>query len=105
MQKQSGKLNFVQSVNFQSNDSSENNGTKFWLLFNKSCNEVWNSKTFFDVATAGKHGGFSTSYKNHNLFRHSKPGREVEFHKTQIFCLKSPRKKKQLPAIITQLGL
>ena len=55
MQKEIENLEFVQGVNFEFIDSLKNNGTKYLLIFDDSCEEVCNSKAFVDIATAGRH--------------------------------------------------
>ena len=77
MQKEIKNLEFVQGVNFEFFDSLKNNGTKYLLIFDDSCEENCNSKAFVDNATAGRHRGLSTIYIEHNLFRQSKLGGDV----------------------------
>ena len=60
--KKKQNIEFVQSVNFHFIDSIKNNGTKYLLNFDASCKEICNSKTFFDIAIAGRHRGLSTTY-------------------------------------------
>ena len=59
---------FVQGVNFEIIDSSKNNGMKYLLFFDDSCEGFCHSKTFVDIATAGRHRGLSTIHIKHNLF-------------------------------------
>ena len=68
MQKEIKNLEFVQGVNLEFIDSLKNNGTKYLLIFDDSCKEICNSKASVDIATAGRHRGFSTIYIKHNLF-------------------------------------
>ena len=82
MQKEIENLEFVRGVNFEFYDSLENNGTKYLLNFDDSREKICNSKAFVDIATAGRHRGLSTIYIKHNLFHHSKLGRDVELQKT-----------------------
>ena len=91
MQKEIENREFVQGVNFEFIDSLKNNGTKYLLIFDDSCEEICNSKAFVDIATAGRHRGLSTIYIKHNLFHHSKLGRDVELQNTHIVLCKSPR--------------
>ena len=79
MQKKIENLEFVRGVNFELSDSLKNNGTKYLLIFEESCEEVCNSKAFVDIVTAGRHRGLSTTYIKHNLFHQSNLGRDVEF--------------------------
>ena len=105
MQKKIEHLEFVQGVNFEFNDSLKNNGTKYLLIFDDSCEEICNSKAFVDIATAGRHRGLSTIYIKHNFFHQSKLGRDVELQNTHIVLFKSPRDVMQVTTLSTQLGL
>ena len=105
MQKEIENLEFVQVVNFEFIDSLKNNGTKYLLIFDDSCEEICNSNPFVDTATAGRHRGLSTIYIKHNLFHQSKLGRDVELQNTHIFLFKSPRDVMQKTTLSTQLGL
>ena len=105
MQKEIEYLEFVRGVNFEFIDSLKNNGTKYLLIFDNSCEEICNSKAFVDIATAGKHRGLSTIYIKHNLFHQSKLGRDVELQNTHIVLFKSPRDVMQVSTPSTQLGL
>ena len=105
MQKEIENLEFVQGVNFEFIDSLKNNGTKYLLIFDDSCEEICNSKAFVDIATAWRHRGLSTIYIKHNLFHQSKLGRDVELQNTHIVLFKSPRDVMQVTTLSTQLGL
>ena len=73
--------------------------------FDDSCEKIWNSKAFVDIATAGRHRGLSTIYIKHNFFQQSKLGRDVELQNTHIVLFKSPRDVMQVTTLSTQLGL
>ena len=105
MQKEIETLEFVRGVNFEFIDSLKNNGTKYLLIFDDSCEEICNSKAFVDIATAGRHRGLSTIYIKHNFFHQSKLGRDVELQNTHIVLFKSPRDVMQVLTLSTQLGL
>ena len=105
MQKEIENLEFVQGVNFEFIDSLKNNGTKYLVKFDDSCEEICNSKTFVDSATAGRHRGLSTIYIKHNLFHQSKLGGDVELQNTHITLFKSHRDVMQVTTLSTQLGL
>ena len=68
MQKEIENLELVRGVNFEFIDSSKNNGTKYLLIFDDSCEKICNSKAFVDRTTTGRHRGLSTIYIKHNLF-------------------------------------
>ena len=90
MQKEIDNLEFVQGVHFEFINSLKNNGTKYLLVFDDLCAEICNSKEFVDIATAGRHRGFSSIYIKPNLFHQSKLGRDVELQNTHIVLFKSP---------------
>ena len=98
-------LEFLQGVNFEFIDSLKNNGTKYLLIFDDSYEEICDSKTFVDIATAGRHRGLSTLYIKHNLFHQRKLGKDVELHNSHIVPFKSPRDEMQVTTLSAQLGL
>ena len=106
MHKEIENLVFVQGVNFELIDSLKNNGAKYLLSFDDSCEEICNSKAFVHFAnTAGRHRGMSTIYIKHILFHQSKLGRDDELQNTHIDHFKSPRDVMQVSTLIAQLGL
>ena len=105
MLKEIDNLEFVQGVHFEFIYSLRNNGTKYLLIFDDSCAEICNSKELVDIATAGRHRGFSTIYIKHNLFRQSKLGRDVELQITHIVFIKSPRDVHQVATLSVQWEL
>ena len=105
MQKQIENLEFVRGVIFEFYDSLKNKGTKYLSIFDESCEEICNSKACVDIANAGRHRGLSTIYIKHNLFHHSKLGRDVELQNTHIVLFKSLRDVMQVTTLSTQLGL
>ena len=105
MQKKIDNLEFVQGVHFEFINSLKNNGTKYLLIFDDSCEEIFNPKEFLDIATAGRHRGFSSVYIKHNVFHQSKLGRDVQLPNTHIVLFKSPRDVHQVATLSVQLGL
>ena len=105
IQKEIESLEFVQGVNFEFNDSLKNNGTKYLLMFDDSCEEICNSKASVDIAAAERHRGLSTIYIIHNLFHQSKLGRDVELQNTHTVLFKSPRDVMHVTTPSTHLGL
>ena len=105
MPKEIKSLEFVRGVNFEFIDSLKNNGTRYLLFFDDSCDEICNSKAFLDIVTAGRHRCLSTIYIKHNLFHQSKLGRDVALQNTHIVPFKSPRDVMQVTTLSTQLGL
>ena len=70
-----------------------------------SSEEIRNSKSFVDIATAGRHRGLSTIYNKRNLFHQNKLGRDVELQNAHIFLFKSPCDVMQKTTLGAQLGL
>ena len=94
-------LVFVQGVELI--DSLKNNGTKYLLSFDDSCEEICNSKAFVHFANiAGRHRGVGTIYIKHNLFHQSKLGRDHELQNTSIDHFKSPRDVMQVSTLSAQ---
>ena len=104
MQEEIENLEFVQGVNFEFIDSPKNNGTKYLLKFDDSCEKICNSKAFVDIATAGRHRGLSTIYIKHNFLHQSKLGTDIELQNTHIL-FKSPRDVMQVTSPGAQVGL
>ena len=104
-QMQRKNFKFIQGVDFELIENLPNNGTKYLLIFDDSCEELSNSKQFVKIATTGRHRGLNTIYIKHNLFHQSKLGRDVELQNTHIVLFKSPRDVLQINALSQQLGL
>ena len=64
-------LNFSKGVDFYLIKNLPNNGTKYLLIFDDSCDEILNSKQFENFATAGRHRGLISFYIKRNLFHQS----------------------------------
>ena len=102
MRKEIEILEFVPGVNIEVIDWLKNNGTKYSLVFDDSCEEICNSKACVDIAIAGRYRGLSTIYNKHNIFHQSKLGRDVELQNTHIVLFKSPRDVMQVTTLSTQ---
>ena len=105
VQKEIESSEFVQGVNFEITDSLKTNGTKYFLIYDDSCDETGNSKAFLDIATAGRYRGLSTICIKSINFHQSKLGREVELQNTHIVLFKSTRDVMQVTTLGAQLGL
>ena len=68
MQKDIETFEFVRGVNFEFIDSLKNNGAKYLLIFDDSCEVMCNSKAFVDIATAGRHRVWAQSTLNTTFF-------------------------------------
>ena len=105
MQEKSENLEFFLGVNSEFIASLKNYDTKYLLVFDNSCEEVCNSKKFFDFSTAGRRRRLTAIYLKHNLFHQSELGRDVELQSTHILLFKYPREVMQVNTISAQLGL
>ena len=90
MQNEIESLEFARGVNLDFIDSLKNNGTKYLLNFDDSCEKSCNSKAFVDIANAGRHRGLSTVYIKNNLFHQSKVGRDVSYKTLTLFSSSLP---------------
>ena len=90
MRKEIKNLEFVRGVNFEYIDLLKNNGTKYLLIFDASCEEICNSKAFVDIAKAGRHRRLSTIYIEHNHFHQSKLGTALSYKTLTLFSSSLP---------------
>ena len=105
MKKEVENLGFVRGVILEFFASLKNNGTKYFLILDDSCEKNCNSKAFVDIATTGRHWGLSTIYIKHNLFHQSKLRTDVQLQNTHIVPFNSPRDVMQITTLSTLLGL
>ena len=82
----------------------KNNGTKYFLISDDSCEEICNSKAVIDNVTAGKRRGLGTFYIEHILFHQRKLRRDVELQNTHSVLSDSLRDVMQVSMLIAQLG-
>ena len=78
MTKDVKNVEFIERVDFEFVRNLPNNGTKYPLVFDNSCEKISSSKDFVKIATAGRHKRFSTKYIKHNLFDQSRLGKDIE---------------------------
>ena len=105
MSKNIKNIHFIQGVDFEFIQSLPNNGTKYLLIFDDSCEEISSSKELVKIATAERHKGLSTIYIKRNIFHQSRLGRDIELQNTHIVLFKSPRDVLQINILSQQLGL
>ena len=74
------------------------------LVFDNSCEEIFNDKEFSKLATAGRHINISVIYVKHNLFQQSKWSRTIDLNTTHIILFKSPRDIQEIGLIGRQLN-
>ena len=65
------------------------------LVFDDSCEDIYNAKEFVRLATAGRHRGLDVIYVKHNLFQQSRWSRTSDLNTSHIILLKSPREVQQ----------
>ena len=105
MSKDAKKIAFIEGVDFEFIQNLPNNGTKYLLIFDDSCEEISSSRDFVRIATDGRHKGLSTIHIKHNSFHQSRLGRDIELQNTHIVLFKSPRDVLQINTLSQQLGL
>ena len=66
------------------------------LVFDDSCEEIFNDKEFSKLATAGRHRNISVIYVKHNLFQQSRRSRVIDLNTTHIVLFKSPRDSRSI---------
>ena len=74
------------------------------LVFDDSCEEIFNDKEFSKLATAGRHRNISVIYLKRNLFQQSKWSRTIDLNTTHIILFKSPRDIQQITYVGKQLN-
>ena len=74
------------------------------LVFDDSCEEIFNDKDFSKLATAGRHKKISVIYVKQNLFQQIKWSRTIDLNTTHIVLFKSPRDVQQIGLIGRQLN-
>ena len=67
------------------------NGTKYFLFFDDSCQQICNWKVLVDIATARGHPGSNTIYINHNLLHQSTFAPDLELQNTHSVLFKRSR--------------
>ena len=105
MQEEIENLELVQGLNFDFIDSLENNGTKFLLIFDDSCQKICASRGFEKIPVAGRHLGLTTINIKQNLFHKSIPCRDIDIQNTHLVLCKPPRDVRQVGSLSLQLGL
>ena len=75
------------------------------LIFDDSCDEIFNYKEFVKIATAGRHENIDVIYVRHNLYQQSKWSRTIDLNTTHIILFKSPRDIQQVAFLGKLLNL
>ena len=73
-----------------------NNLRDCMIVFDDTCEEIFNEKDFVKLATAGRHKIVHVIYVKHNLFQQSKQSRTIDLNITHLILFKSPRDIRQI---------
>ncbi len=104
MELEIGQIEFVPCIDFELINQLPNDGTKFLLIFDDSCEEISRNPKFLQLATSGRHRNLSIIYIKHNLFQQSKFSRTLDLNNTHIILFHSPRDENQISVLGKQLG-
>ena len=75
------------------------------LVFDDSCDDIYNVKEFVRLATAGRHRGLNVIYVKHNLFQQSRWSRTIDLNTSHSILFESPRVVQQLDLLGRQLNV
>ena len=73
------------------------------LIFDDSCEEIYQEKDFVKIAVSGRHRGVHCILVKHNLFHQSKWSRTIDLQSTHIILFNSPRDSQQIDYLGRQL--
>ena len=93
-------IQFLSTIDFDLIKNLEN----CLLVFDDSCEEIFNSKDFSDLATSGRHKKRHVIYIKHNLYHQSKYSRTIDLNTTHVVLFKSPRDIQQIKVFGKQLN-
>ena len=74
------------------------------MIFDDSCEEIFNDKDFVKIATSGRHQKLHVINVKHNLFHQSKWSRTIDLNSTHIVLFKSLRDIQQIEYLGKQLN-
>lgn len=100
MQKLLPNIEFIQFTTLEAIAGIEN----ALLIFDDSCEEIFNDKEFVKIATSGRHRKLGIIYVKHNLSHQSKFSRTIDLNTTHIVLFKSPRDVGQIDYLGKQLN-
>ena len=73
------------------------------LVFDDSCEEIYQEQAFVKLAVAGRHRKLHCIFVKHNLFHQSKWSRTIDLNITHVILFKSPRDLQQIDHFGRQL--
>ena len=74
------------------------------LIYDDSCEEIFNDKEILKIVTSGRHRKLHVIYVKHNLFHQSKWSRTIDLNTTHIILFKSLRDIQQIEYLGKQLN-
>ena len=74
------------------------------LIFDDSCEEIFDDKEFVKLNTAGQHKNINAIFVKHNLYQPNKSKQTIDLITTHIFLFKSTRDVKQVQFLGKQLN-
>ena len=75
----------------------------FLLVFDESCEEIYNDKEFVKLATAGRLKGSNVNYFKHSFFQQNQWSRSFDLNSSHVILFKSPRNLQQFDHLGRQL--
>ena len=92
-------IEFIPCLDFEMIKNLEN----CLLVFDDSCEEIYQEKEFVKLAVAGRHKKVHCIFVKHNLFHQSKWSRTIDLNTTHVILFKSPRDLQQIDHFGRQL--
>lgn len=96
------KIN-VQFIKFSNFDITDNLSDCL-LIFDDSCEEIFNDQKFVQLATSGRHRKICIIYVKHNLFQQSRWSRTIDLNTTHLILFKNLRDIQQIDFLGKQLN-
>lgn len=93
-------IEFIPCINFEMIKNLEN----CLLIFDDSCEEIYQDKNFVKIATSARHRKVHVIYVKHNLYQQSKTSRTIDLNTTHLVLFKSPRDIQQIAHFGKQLN-
>ena len=93
-------IEFVSCIDFEMIEKLEN----CLLIFDDSCEEIYEDKRFLKIATSGRHKKVHVIFVKHNLFHQSKNSRTIDLNTTHVILFNSPRDVNQIAYFGKQLN-
>ena len=101
MSSRENDVNFMKTNGCKSVRNLEN----ILLVFDGSCEGIYNDKEFDRFVTAGRHRGIDVIYVKHNLFQQTRWSHTFGSNTSLISMFKSPRDLRQLNLLRRQLNV